>query len=89
LHPAADELAYLKEKPDRRRFVERILTVIETYRQQKKHLLSFLTDAVAAFCHGLSPPPLLALTGHRGQMPMRDKRWDKRPGAVQRGNIHG
>jgi transposase len=41
-------------------FVARILTVIETCRQQKKHLLSYLTEAIAAFRQGLSLPPLLA-----------------------------
>jgi transposase len=41
-------------------FVARILTVRETCRQQHKHLLSFLTDALIAYRGGLSPPPLLA-----------------------------
>ena len=41
-------------------FVARILTVRETCRQQQKHLFSFLTDAILAQRHGLSPPPLLA-----------------------------
>jgi transposase len=41
-------------------FVARILTVRETCRQQKKHLLSFLTEAIAAFRQGRSPPPLFA-----------------------------
>lgn len=41
-------------------FVARILTVRETCRQQQKHLLSFLTDAIIAYRTGLSPPPLLA-----------------------------
>jgi transposase len=41
-------------------FVARILTVRETCRQQQKHLLSFLTDAVIAYRTGLSPPPLIA-----------------------------
>lgn len=41
-------------------FVARILTVRETCRQQHKHLLSFLTDAITAYRSGLSSPPLLA-----------------------------
>ncbi len=41
-------------------FVARILTVRETCRQQPKHLLRFLTDAIIASRHGLSSPPLLA-----------------------------
>ena len=41
-------------------FVARILTVRQTCRQQQKHLLSFLTDAIIAYRNGLSPPPLLA-----------------------------
>ena len=41
-------------------FVARILTVRETCRQQKKLLLSFLTEAIAAFRQGFAPPPLIA-----------------------------
>jgi transposase len=41
-------------------FVERILTVRETCRQQHQHLLSFVTDAITAIRMGQSPPPLFA-----------------------------
>lgn len=41
-------------------FVERILTVATTCRQQQRHLLSYLTDAVTAHRVGHSAPSLLA-----------------------------
>lgn len=41
-------------------FVARILTVRETCRQQQRHLLTFLTDAIGAYRLGLAPPPLIA-----------------------------
>lgn len=40
-------------------FVERILTVAATCRQQQRHLLTFLTDAVQAHRAGRPPPSLL------------------------------
>lgn len=42
------------------RFVERILTVTATCRQQERHLLTFLTDAVGAYRAGLPAPLLIA-----------------------------
>lgn len=42
------------------RFVERILTVSATCRQQNRHLLTFLTEAVSAYWAGQPAPPLLA-----------------------------
>lgn len=42
------------------RFVERILTVAATCRQQGRNLQTYLTDAVRAQGLGLAPPPLLA-----------------------------
>ena len=41
------------------RFVERILTVIASCRQQERHVLSFLYDAVLAARTGTKPPSLL------------------------------
>ena len=41
------------------RFVERILTVTTTLRQQWRHALSFLTAACEAALHGRQPPSLL------------------------------
>lgn len=41
------------------RFVERILTVAMTCRQQQRHLLTFLTDALTAYWSGLPAPSLL------------------------------
>lgn len=40
-------------------FVARILTVAATCRQQQRHLLGYLTEAVVAHCLGQSAPPLL------------------------------
>lgn len=42
------------------RFVERILTVSATCRQQQRHLLTFLTDAVEAAWQGRPAPRLLS-----------------------------
>lgn len=41
------------------RFVERILTVVTTLRQQKRDVLDYLTDACAAAIRGDPPPSLL------------------------------
>lgn len=41
------------------RFVERLLTVIETCRRQKRNVFTWLTEAVAAHHTGLSTPSLL------------------------------
>lgn len=41
------------------RFVERVLTVVATCRQQGRHVLGFLTDAVQAARTGAAPPSLL------------------------------
>jgi transposase len=42
------------------RFVGRILTVAATCRQQKRHLHTFLTEAVSAYWAGQPAPPLLS-----------------------------
>ncbi|MGH9207505.1 MAG: IS66 family transposase [Acidimicrobiales bacterium] len=48
-------------------FVERLLTVVTTLRQQERDVLDYLTEACAALIRGLPPPSLLpntlALTG--------------------------
>lgn len=41
------------------RFVERILTTVETCRRQGRNVLEFLTRAIRALHHGSSPPSLL------------------------------
>jgi len=41
------------------RFVERMLTLIETCRQQRRGALAYLTEAVQARLHSQIPPPLL------------------------------
>jgi transposase len=46
-------------------FVARILTVAATCRQQQRHLLGYLTDAVVA--HGLGQSAPVLLTGRLGQ----------------------
>ncbi len=47
------------DSPDGNTFVAKILTVSATCRQQKKHLLTYLTDAVSAFRDGQTVPALL------------------------------
>jgi transposase len=41
------------------RFVEGILTVVESCRQQGRNLLNYLLDAVTAGRHGTAPPSIL------------------------------
>ena len=41
------------------RFVERVLTVVQTLRLQKRNVLEFITAACEARLHGSSPPSLL------------------------------
>ena len=41
------------------RFVERILTVVATLRQQRRHVLAYLTTACEATLHHQSAPSLL------------------------------
>ena len=43
------------------RFVERILTTIQTLRLQNRQVLAFLRDAVAAHRTGQSAPTLVAM----------------------------
>jgi transposase len=42
------------------RFVERILTSIQTLRLQGRSMMDYLQQTIHAWRHGLSPPPLLA-----------------------------
>lgn len=44
------------------RFVERILTVVTTLKQQKRNPLEFLTAALGAYRRGLPPPSLLPVS---------------------------
>jgi len=44
------------------RFVERILTVVITLRQQKRNVLDYLTEACKASTLGIAPPSLLPTT---------------------------
>jgi transposase len=50
---------YGTDSSDGSRFVERILTVTTTCRQQKQHVLPFIADAVRAYWAGLPVPTLL------------------------------
>ena len=45
--------------PQGSRFVERVLTVVHTCRQQGKNVLAFLSACVEAWRHGRAPPGLL------------------------------
>jgi transposase len=44
------------------RFIERILTVVTTLKQQKRNALEFLKEALWAHRRGLSPPSLLPVS---------------------------
>jgi transposase len=48
------------DSPQGSRFVERVLTVVQTCQKQGKKVLAFLGDCIEAWRHGRSPPPLLA-----------------------------
>jgi len=41
------------------RFVERVLTVVQTCQQQGQNVLDYLGDGIRAWRHGRAPPPLL------------------------------
>jgi transposase len=45
------------------RFVERLLSVIQTLRQRGGQVLDYLTEALKAHRHGLPPPALPAPVG--------------------------
>jgi transposase len=47
------------DSPDGSRFVERVLTVVHTCRQQGKNVLAFLGDCIKAWRQGRDPPVLL------------------------------
>jgi transposase len=47
------------DSPQGSRFVERVLTVIDTCRKQGKNALEYLCDCVRAWRSGRAPPPLL------------------------------
>lgn len=47
------------QSPEGSRFVERVLTVVATLKQQNRSVPDFLTDAVRAHRLGLKPPSLL------------------------------
>ena len=42
------------------RFVERVLTVVQTCHRQGKDVLDYLADCIQAWRYGRAPPPLLA-----------------------------
>ena len=48
------------DSPQGSRFVERVLTVIDTCRKQGKNALEYLCDCIHAWRHGRAPPFLLA-----------------------------
>jgi transposase len=47
------------DSPQGSRFVERVLTVVHTCRQQGKDVLTFLSDCIEAWRQGRDPPALL------------------------------
>ncbi len=51
--------SFWTQSADGSRFVERILTVVTTLRQQKRDVLDYLTEACAAAIRGDQPPSLL------------------------------
>jgi len=51
--------SFWTQSADGSRFVERILTVVTTLRQQKRDVLDYLTEACAAAIRGDPPPSLL------------------------------
>src|SRR5215212_5639706 len=48
------------DSPQGSRFVERVLTVVHTCRQQGKNVLEYLSACIEARRHGRAPPSLLA-----------------------------
>jgi transposase len=48
------------DSPQGSRFVERVLTVVHTCRQQGKNVLDYLAACIQAWRHGRAPPRLLA-----------------------------
>lgn len=50
------------DSPQGSRFVERILTVVETCRRQGRNALDFLSAAIQAWRHKRAPPSLVTLT---------------------------
>ena len=51
--------SYGTDSPGGSRFVERVLTVVATCRQQGRDVLEFLTRCCRAHTNGVDPPPLL------------------------------
>jgi transposase len=49
------------DSPHGSRFVERVLTVVQTCRQQGKDVLQYLSACIEAWRHGRAPPPLVAV----------------------------
>ncbi len=54
------KLSFGTQSANGSRFVERMLTVIETARRQNRNAFVWLTEAVQAKLHNQTPPPLLA-----------------------------
>jgi transposase len=48
------------DSPHGSRFVERVLTVVQTCQQQGKKVLEYVSDCIQAWRHGRAPPALLA-----------------------------
>lgn len=62
-HPWAHDQASRRTGSERgSRFVERILTVVTTLKQQKRNPLELLTAALGAYLRGLPPPSLLPIS---------------------------
>jgi transposase len=54
------KLSFGTQSPAGSRFVERLLTVVETCRRQKRNVLSWMVDAVEARFAGKTAPSLLS-----------------------------
>jgi transposase len=53
------KLSFGTQSADGSRFVETLLTTIETCRQQDRNVFEFVTQTVQAHFHGNTPPSLL------------------------------
>ncbi len=58
----ARKLSFGTESPAGSRFVERVLTVTTTLRQQERNVLDYLVAAHEARLHGRTPPSILPAT---------------------------
>ena len=57
------KLSFAADSPKGSRFVERILTVVQSLRLQQRNVLEFVTAACEARLHQRPPPSLLPISG--------------------------